>query len=394
MRRALALSLGLVLGLLPGLLDLPLDHAPGPVGASTAYAVSAARPDLTVSRGSVRVSGKRVVAALVVTNRRGAHARTGGRSVVRLTAVRAGRAVALGSGAVRRLGVGHQARVRVDVPTARLRPGRYAVRACADGRHRLRERSEHNNCRTLGRITIADTSTGTLCTTLLCDPLQVARDTEVAYTDASGSYWVYVPDDGSDAPYRVLIWLHGCGGDHGDIWGAADYWGYHYIAIVPDGAEGGCWSMSTGPDRVLRTVASLTAHFDIDPRRVVLGGYSSGGDLAYRTAFLHAERFAGVLAMNTSPFRDNGTTTSDAALAAWRFPVFHLLHTDDETYPKAGVQAELDDLADLGFPVIRQELAGTHWDEPTDPDNPTDGTWHDFQQVLVKGHMDDDWQSP
>ncbi|WP_345522498.1 CARDB domain-containing protein [Nocardioides conyzicola] len=379
----MALSLGLVLGLLPGLVGPPPTYAAGETG-----------PDLVVTRGSVRVTGERVVAALVVTNGRGARARAAGRSVVRLTAERAGRAVVLGSRPVPRLAAGHHARVRFAVPTARLQPGRYTVRACADPRHRLRERSERNNCRVLGRVTVRTTSTGALCTTRLCDPLDVARGTEVPYTDASGSYWVYVPDDGSDAPYRVLIWLHGCGGDHGDIWGAADYWGYHYIAIVPDGAEGGCWSMSTGPDRVLRTVASLTAHFDIDPRRVVLGGYSSGGDLAYRTAFLHAERFAGVLAMNTSPFRDNGTTPSDAAQAAWRFPVVHLLHTDDETYPEAGVDAELADLEDLGYPVTRLELAGTHWDEPTDPDNPTDGTWHDFQEVLVKGHMDDDWVSP
>ncbi|KQW48915.1 hypothetical protein ASC77_09350 [Nocardioides sp. Root1257] len=386
----MALSAGLLLGLLLGPVHLSLDRATG----SPAYAAGSARPDLAVTRGSVHVAGSRITGRLVVVNLRSPHGRTADRSAVRLTAVRSGRAVALGSLPVHRLKAGQAARVRVDVSTARLRPGRYAVRACADGGHRLGERSESNNCRVLARVTVATSSSGTLCATPLCAPLDVARGTEVPYTDASGSYWVYVPDDGSDEPYGVLIWLHGCGGDHGDIWGAADYWGYHYIAIVPDGAEGGCWSMSTGPDRVLATVDSLRAHFDVDPHRVVLGGYSSGGDLAYRTAFLHAERFAGVLAMNTSPFRDNGTTVTDAAHAAWRFPVFHLLHTGDETYPKAGVTAELDDLDGLGFPVTRQELPGTHWDEPTDPDNPTDGTWHDFQEVLVKGHMDDGWVSP
>lgn len=366
----------------------------GGLGPPTAYAGGTSRPDLGLGPGAVRASGTHLVGSVVVLDRRGHHARAAGRSTLRLTAVQVGRTVVLGSRPAPRLGVGRRARVRFDLPTTRLQSGRWAVRACADARHRLHERSERNNCRTLGRVTVAAPPRTSLCTTRLCAPLSVARETEVRYTDASGTYWVYVPDDGSDAPYGVFIWLHGCGGDHGDIWGAADYWGYHYIAIVPDGAEGGCWSMSTGPDRVLRTVASLTAHFDVDPHRVVLGGYSSGGDLAYRTAFLHADRFAGVLAMNTSPFRDNGTSPSVADHAARRFPVFHLLHTDDETYPKAGVEAELDALVDLGYPVTRQELPGTHWDEPTDPADPTDGTWHDFQEVLVKGHMDDGWVSP
>jgi hypothetical protein len=42
---------------------------------------------------------------------------------------------------------------------------------------------------------------------------------------------------------------------------------------------------------------------------VVIGRYSSGGDLAYRIAFYHALMFAGLLAENTSPLRDTGSTT-------------------------------------------------------------------------------------
>ncbi|MGI8413564.1 MAG: hypothetical protein ACR2QA_13990, partial [Solirubrobacteraceae bacterium] len=37
-----------------------------------------------------------------------------------------------------------------------------------------------------------------------------------------------------------------------------------------------------------------------------LGGYSSGGDLGYRMMFDHSLQFAGLLAENTSPFRDTG----------------------------------------------------------------------------------------
>ncbi len=64
----------------------------------------------------------------------------------------------------------------------------------------------------------------------------------------------------------------------------------------------------------------MKTHFNIDPRRVILGGYSSGGDIAYRTAFYNANSFAGVLAVNTSPFRDTGSSQQDSlAAAAWKF---------------------------------------------------------------------------
>ena len=56
-------------------------------------------------------------------------------------------------------------------------------------------------------------------------------------------------------------------------------------------------------------IADVKTHFNIDPRQVVLGGYSSGGDLSYRIAFTHSTEIAGVLAENTAPFRDTGLTS-------------------------------------------------------------------------------------
>ena len=81
-----------------------------------------------------------------------------------------------------------------------------------------------------------------------------------------------------------------------------------YIAVAPDGREGACWNVNTDPAAVLGVVATVKTHFNINRRRVILGGYSSGGDLAYRTAFYNANGFAGVLAENTSPFRDTGSS--------------------------------------------------------------------------------------
>jgi predicted esterase len=123
---------------------------------------------------------------------------------------------------------------------------------------------------------------------------------------------------------------------------------------------------------------------------VVIGGYSSGGDLAYRTAFYNANTFAGLLAENTSPFRDTGSSQSDSlAAAAWKFNVVHLAHSQDETYPIAGVKDEVNAMKDAGFPVTFVERPGTH----ADPDTADSGTDHDLRTILLP-HMNDDWQSP
>ena len=137
--------------------------------------------------------------------------------------------------------------------------------------------------------------------------------------------------------------------------------------------------------KVLAAIANVKTHFNVDPRHVVIGGYSSGGDLAYRTAFYNANTFAGLLAENTSPFRDTESSAADSiAAASWKFNVVHLAHTGDDTYPIDGVQQEINALKDAGFPVTferapRRALA-------TRPRTPT------LQSVLLP-HMADAWRS-
>ena len=113
----------------------------------------------------------------------------------------------------------------------------------------------------------------------------------------------------------LFIWLHGCGGTS-----EFDIESFHatptqsYITVAPIGAEGACWY--TLPDEgesgdeliVARVAADVAEHFNIDAENVVLGGYSSGGDLAYRTGYLFSGAIEAVLAANTAPFQDTGVT--------------------------------------------------------------------------------------
>ncbi len=105
-----------------------------------------------------------------------------------------------------------------------------------------------------------------------------------------------------------------------------------------DGREGDCWNPDTDQAKLLAAIADVESHFLIDRHRVILGGYSSGGDLSY---------------------------------------------------PIAGVRQETDAMAAAGFPITRIERPGTHYDDDTD----TTGTDHDLRTLLLP-HIDDGWRSP
>lgn len=79
----------------------------------------------------------------------------------------------------------------------------------------------------------------------------------------------------------------------------------------------------------------------------------------------HADDFAGLLATNTTPFRDTGATQAGSlAAATWKFNVVHVAHIQDTTYPIATVRGETGAMVSAGFPVTKVEVDGTHWDAP------------------------------
>jgi predicted esterase len=236
--------------------------------------------------------------------------------------------------------------------------------------------------------------------TVPTDPIPFNKDT-VFTLDSGTTNWVVVPDayDSShQTPILLFVWLHGCGGESsGDIYnvspgGAGQSW----ISLTVGGREDDCWDPNSDSPKVLAAIANLKTHFNIDPKRVVLGGYSSGGDLGYRLAFYNALDFAGILAENTSPFRDTGSSAAQSiAAAGWKFHVAHLAHVEDETYPIAGVRDELAQLTAAGFPVTSIEREGTHYDDPgaVVNGNPVPGTVADLQSLLLP-FLSQGWSAP
>jgi len=212
--------------------------------------------------------------------------------------------------------------------------------------------------------------------TIPTDPIAHVAGEPFEITSGAVPYWAFVPDtyDPSNlTPAPLLIWLHGCGGySEGDIWvvdpgasGDPQDW----LTVAVGGREGGCWSPSADEAKVMAALADVETHFNVDRGRVILGGYSSGGDLAYRTGFRHSSIFQGLLIENSSPFRDTESSAAESLGAATRkLPIVHLAHTGDTTYPIAGVRQEVGEVKAAGFPIELIERSGAHYDGNTNGD--------------------------
>lgn len=214
------------------------------------------------------------------------------------------------------------------------------------------------------------------------NPITFTKGSVLSLSGPSGDYWTYVPesyDSTHKTPMSLFVWLHGCGGkSQYDIsmvspGGTSQKW----ISLAPGGREGACWSsVDADASKVLGAIADLRTKFNIDPKRIILGGYSSGGDIGYPLMFRNANLFAGGLFENTAP---SATAMADSTKAAWKLNIAHLSHTSDTTYPIANVKNLMNTLKANGFPVTFIEKPGTHWDN----DNGTTGTKYDLKTFLM-----------
>ena len=367
--------------LAPAVLIVSLLPGAGAAGKRT-------RADLVVTDGSVHKSGAKLKGIFVVANKGNARAPRSNASLI----IRAGGNDRVAEHfRVRRLGVSVTEAFAVLAPIpGNLPTGRLPLVACADGPGALREESERNNCRRVGTLRVSSGGGGGGSgSSVPTNPVSFPREQPFTLTSSRSKYWTFVPrsyDGSHHTPTTLFVWMHGCGGQSsGDIYTVDPGGDQDWITIAPGGREGDCWNPGNDQGLVLTAIRNVKTHFNINPRRVILGGYSSGGDLAYRLAFYHAHQFAGVLAENTSPFRDTGSSQSESlAAASWKFNVVHLAHTEDEVYPIQGVRQETNAMAAAGFPITRVERPGTHYDNRTDSD----------LQTILLPHIDDGWLSP
>jgi pimeloyl-ACP methyl ester carboxylesterase len=266
---------------------------------------------------------------------------------------------------------------------------------------------------------------------------QQASEGDAAGFFTSG-YWAVVPpsyDSTNETPETLIVWMHGCDGSaESDSYALSSQFNGDrpYIVISLNGPEsegnvGGpaCWDAGDQTDvsQVLADITNAETHFNIDRRRVIIAGYSSGGDLAWLTMFTHAATFAGILADNTNPVRDNafGGNGIGAAIseAAWKFNGIQLSHSSDDVYhvdacsgncpmgdpsgttdPDVGVRPQITALDNAGFNVTLTVKAGNHYNADTPvncdyQDTPcTGGTSYDIVHSLLNTVGNDGWEAP
>jgi poly(3-hydroxybutyrate) depolymerase len=440
-------GLGAAVAALPAALPASLPAAlPAALGASASHL------PLRIGPATVVVRGGLITGSFAVRDATRGPTRP---ALVGLAIITAGRTRVLRTYTVPALARHRSARliVHLAVP-ATLPAGRTPVLACAQVIVRPHRPAGLSGCREIATITVTrpghGTAPGPTATTLTATtpttttpttPLTTTTPTTTTPTTTTPTtvpahpvsyqvdqpfeidngttdqYWVSVPkayDPANATPISLLVWMHGCEGDaQNDI----AYWvdgsdptnpsqvnaNRDYLTIALDGASGGdaCWDTSSACGdcaKVLAAIADVETHFNVDRRRIVLGGYSSGGDLAYRTIFDHASMFAGALVVNTTPFRDTGNTAA-ASLGevSWHFNLVQLAHNQDQVYPLATVQSEIGQVSSAwGADSGRIQLLttdGQHYDS-AGSDGDAYGTEGDYLAYVLDPYIDAGWTAP
>jgi hypothetical protein len=398
-------------------------------GAGTALAAPGA--DLTVTAGSYKASAGRLTGSATIANKSGeatglwkaslSVALPGGPRLLRRAQERAIQA-----------GESKTLRLATKLPEG-LPAGRHLVWFCARHQVAVPELSKAAGCRMVGAIVTPASAppppapegggrggggggetppppppppTEHKIPQIPTDPLSFTPEVPFQVSDPAGFYWADVPpsyDQSNLTETTLFVWMHGCFGDSGgDIYTVSpetvgeSATPRDWISISIGGRDGGCWDVNTDGALVYAAIEDAETHFNIDRHRIILGGYSSGGDLAYRTIFYNSTYFAGILAENTAPFRDTGSTpAASIAAASYRFPIVHLAHLQDDEYPIDQVRGEIGQLESAGFPVELIELYGDHYNEPGEmvDGHLVAGTDSDLIYWLLP-YIDAGWRSP
>lgn len=333
----------------PAVAALVLLAALAPTAPTTATAAPRQHADLTVSAGEVAAKGSRVVGTFTVTNR-GAKVARATRSALKVDGRR-----------VKQLDTGRlwPGRSREVTFRVRIPGGTHTVAVCADTGQRVDERREGNNCRTLGSVTLTSTS-------VPASPVDYEPGTVFKVGKAPTEYWMYVPaayDDTHQTPTRVVVFVHGCGG-YGQ-----EYATYiqnfvsdlDYLVMVPGlGHDGQCWDPTADAAPLVASIADMKTRFNVDPKRVVLGGYSSGSTLAGQVALADAASYAGLVLLPGRPWWSATQRDANMAAAAWKLNIAWRPHTSDEYYDIADLRADKKALKAAGWPVSFNEVAGSH----------------------------------
>lgn len=172
--------------------------------------------------------------------------------------------------------------------------------------------------------------------------------------------------ESAPTPTALLVVLHGCGDSAlnaanwmGTPWELRPN-GIKHIVLGVGGRDGACWGNDS--NLVTAAIEALSSCVYVDRRRVVLGGYSSGGELGFRLMYERGTQFAGLLVEHSGMDQafPNKDLTALSKTAPWKFPVAWVAGVNDSVFPIANVRREKDILAAAGHPLKYVETNDAH----------------------------------
>jgi len=196
-------------------------------------------------------------------------------------------------------------------------------------------------------------------------------------TSPASSYVVRLPtgyDTAHPRPSRLLVALHGCSDTAFNFatWAAAPLAlraQQNYIAISVGGRDGACWNTGLDGALVAAAIAHVRSCFYVHQERIVLAGYSSGGNLAYKLAMKDALVYAGVLIEHSTLSYSVVNVDNVLNAAGWKINVGHIAGTNDSVYPISVVRGDRDEIMVHGFPMQYRETSSDHGGSSADWDS-------------------------
>jgi len=183
-----------------------------------------------------------------------------------------------------------------------------------------------------------------------------------------GSFWnfrVIAPDDASESNRRPLVIdLHGGSGNSSstahqsmtDCYVRPGLDALNAYVLSPNSGAGE-WYDINNQNQVLILLQLATSTWHIDTSKILLTGYSNGGNGAWFFADFYPQFFSAGIAMASS----YDSERSDGSVPKINIPLYVIHSNDDEVFPVAITEGFVDDSVNAGSDIVFVKVDGpTH----------------------------------